>query len=170
VKTYLALRDDTKSAWLAHHATLWERLGFTSPWGHLQDEATFNRMHAAITQAIAQHGPFDTSLDYAQHAWNFRIVPDNAVPDDCQPGYRLQCDLHIDQQAVIEGILAAVIAIVITILCPPLAAFAGFLGTIIIGVAMLILANMAAEFVTHLCGASADEHAAQLNQWAAEAA
>jgi hypothetical protein len=165
VKTYLALRDDTKSAWLAHHASLWERLGFTSPWGHLQDEATFNRIHAAITQAIAQHGSFDTSLDYAQHAWNFRITP-----DDCQQGYRLQCDLHIDEQAVIEGVLAAVIAIVITILWPPLAAFAGFLGTIIIGVAMLILANMAAEFVTGFYGASPDEHAAQLNQWASEAA
>lgn len=163
MKSYLAIRDATKTAYLAHHATLWERLGFTSPWGHLRDEATFYKVHAAITHAIARHGPFDTSINYARHAWNFRVVP-----DDSQQGYRLTCDLHIDEQAVIEGILAAVVAIVITILCPPLAAFAGFLGTIIIGLAMLILAQMAAEFVTQLCGASLDQHAAQLNQWAAE--
>jgi hypothetical protein len=164
VKSYLALRDGTKTAYLAHHATLWERLGFTSPWGHLRDEATFNKVHAAITHAIAKHGPFDTSVDYARHAWEFRIVP-----DDGPQGYRVTCDLHIDREALIEGILAAVVAIVITILCPPLAVFAGFLGTIIIGLAMLVLAQMAAEFVTHLCGASADQHAAQLAQWAAEA-
>ena len=164
MKSYFALRDATKTAYLAHHATLWERLGFTSPWGHLRDEATFNKVHAAITHAVAKHGPFDTSIDFARHAWAFRIVP-----DDCRQGYRLTCDLPIDKQAVIEGILAAVVAIVITVLCPPLAAFAGFLGTIIIGLAMLILAQMAAEFVTHLCGASPDQHASQLNQWAAEA-
>jgi hypothetical protein len=164
VKSYLALRDGTKTAYLAHHATLWERLGFTSPWGHLHDEATFNKVHAAITHAIAKYGPFDTSVDYTRHAWEFRIVP-----DDGPQGYRLACDLHIDKEALIEGILAAVVAIVITILCPPLAAFAGFLGTIVIGLAMLVLAQMAAEFVTHLCGASADQHAAQLAQWATEA-
>ncbi len=164
MKTYLALRDATKTAYLAHHATLWERLGLTSPWGHLRDEATFNKVHAAITHAVAKHGAFDTSFDFTRYASDFRIVP-----DDSPQGYRLTCDLHIDKQAVIEGILAAVVAIVITILCPPLAVFAGFLGTIIIGLAMLILAQMAAEFVTHLCGASADQHAAQLNQWAIEA-
>lgn len=164
MKSYLALRDATKTAYLAHHATLWERLGFTSPWGHLRDEATFNKVHAAITHAIAKHGPFDTSVDYARRAWDFRVVP-----DDSPQGYRVTCGLHIDEQAVIEGILAAVVAIVITVLCPPLAAFAGFLGTVIIGLAMLILAQMTAELVAHLCGASTDQHAAQLSQWAAEA-
>jgi hypothetical protein len=172
VKTYWQLRDETRAAYLAHHETLWERLGFTSPWGHLRDEQTFNQVHAAVVRAVAQHGPFDTSPDYARHAFTgeCRIVPDRTQ----EHGYRLCVGgMHIDEAAIIEGVIAAVIAIVITILCPPLAIFAGFLGTIIVGIALLVLANMAAEFVTgpggaSRGGASPEQHAAQLNQWAAE--
>jgi hypothetical protein len=145
IKTYAQLRDEAKAQYLAHHATLWERLGFASPWGKLRDEETFNQVHAAVVRAIAEHGPFDTSLRYGASAWD------------------------IDRDAAIKALATAVLAIVITLLCPPLAIIASFLADAIVGVILLTLASMAVEFVTSLCGASPGQHAAQLQQWAAEA-
>lgn len=166
MKTYLQLRDETKTAYLKRHEGLWVRLGFVSPWGHLQDEQTFNRIHAAITRAIAKHGPFDCGIDYQKIAWDtFRVVPERSAQ-----GYRVVCDdWHIDNQALIEEIIAAVLAIIITIICPPLAIFAGWLGTIIVALTLLVLANFAAEFIVGLCGASPERHQAYLDQMATEA-
>ena len=147
MKTYLQLRDETKAAYLAHHETIWERLGFASAWGHLRDEETFNQVHAAVVRAIAEHGPFDTSLRYGDSAW------------------------QLDQDAAIKAIATAILAIVITLLCPPLALIASFIADAVVGVILLTLASMAVEFVTAaLAGALPEQHAAQLNQWAAAAA
>lgn len=146
MKTYLQLRDGTKAAYLAHHETIWERMGFTSVWGHLHDEETFNQVHAAVVGAIAQHGPFDTSLRYGDSAWQF------------------------DRDAAIRAIATAILAIAITLLCPPLAIIASFMADAIVAVILLTLASMAVEFATGaLAGASPQQHAAQLNQWAEQA-
>jgi hypothetical protein len=145
MKTYAQLRDGAKAQYLAHHATIWERLGFASPWGQLRDEETFNQVHAAVVRAIAEHGPFDTSLHFGASAWN------------------------IDRDAAIKAIATAVLAIVITLLCPPLAIIASFIADAIVGLILLTLASMAVELVTSLCGASSEQHQSQLNAWAVEA-
>jgi hypothetical protein len=150
MKTYLQLRDGTKAAYLAHHETIWERMGFTSAWGHLRDEETFNQVHAAVVRAVAQHaaqhGPFDTSLRYGDSVW------------------------QVDRDAAIRAIATAILAIAITLLCPPLAIIASFMADAIVAVILLTLASMAVDFATAaLAGASPQQHAAQLNQWAEQA-
>lgn len=126
-------------------------------------------MHAAIVQGVAKHGPFDTSIDFARYAWTgeFHVVRDPA----CEHGFRVVCadEFHIDKAALIEEILGAAIAIAITLAFPPLAMIAGFIGTILVAIALLALANMAADFVTSNCGVSPAEFQGRLDQLAGEA-
>jgi hypothetical protein len=151
MKTYLELRDATKSAYLRHHDSLLVRLHLANPWGHLANEQAFDRVHAACVRAIAEHGPFDVGQDYAAFA---TFSSDRFA---------------IDRNAAIKAVITAVLAIVITLLFPPAAIVAGFLADLFVGLICLVLAEMAIEFVAGGFAAAPAQHATQLNTWAAEA-
>jgi hypothetical protein len=152
MKTYLELRDSTKAAYLRHHDSILVRLHLANPWGHLADENAFNRVHAACVKAIALHGPFDVGQNYGACA---TFTADRFA---------------IDRNEAIKAVITAVLAIVITLLFPPAAIIAGFLADLFVGLICLVLAEMAVEFVSGCYGAAPEQHASQLNAWAAEAA
>ena len=171
---YAAFRDNNAKEWQDYHHGLMEMLGLRSPWGGCahpdalkffgtqQPQNVFHRIHAACTQAVAKHGPLDTSLPWNQAAWHCRVVRDASKPD----GWRIQFDWKIDASEIMLGVLAAIVGLALTVLFPPIGLIAGFLGTVIVGVIALIIVQLVREWSQG--GYRAEQQQPMLDQLAME--
>lgn len=170
MKTYLQVRDEVQQRYLSHQS-FWTRC-FCGQWGHLHDEAAFNKIHAAVTQAIAQYGPFDLGPPWSASGDTFtRVAPavhPLTVSDSASLSLQLEGTWDFDRNEAIKVIVTAIIAIAISLLFPPAAIIAGFLADIIVALICWTIASLVVELVSGYYGASPEDHALQLQVWANE--